>query len=144
MPISLLKSLLGPWDMVKGNLLKDLEKIQTALNGIPPSPTYLPPRSAFLVTGAYPAINTDTTDIFCLLRLDTNVESFTMNLQGTPVNGQQLMVRVMDDGTPRTLTWGPKFADANAMLPTTTSGGSVYNYTQLCYNTITQTWDCII
>lgn len=144
MAISLLKTILGPWEQARGNLLKDLQRIQEFLNKLPDPPTVILPRSTFIVTGAYPSIDTDSFDFFAILRLDTDIASFSMNLKGTPVEGQQLVIRIQDDGTPRNIVWGPKFADANNILPSGTSGASTYSYNLFIYNDITKTWDCVI
>lgn len=48
------------------------------------------------------------------------------NPSGTPVNGQKLIVRIKDDGTPRALTYDTQFrASSDLALPTTTVLGKV-------------------
>jgi hypothetical protein len=66
----------------------------------------------------------------------------TTNLSGTPVNGQKLTIRILDNGTARAITWGASFASRGATLPTTTII-SKYLYVGLIYNSTASTWDCV-
>lgn len=142
MPISLLKKVVGDWQNVRDSLFKDLQKIESYLNAIPASPDSIPPRSDSVFTSPTPAIDTDLTDFFFINRLSEPIQSFTMNLSGDPVEGQRLTIRILDDGTPRVISWGSSFASREATLPTTTSA-STYLYIELVYNAITSTWDCL-
>jgi hypothetical protein len=101
-----------------------------------------PARTNTTASSATPAINVDTTDIFTITALATNVTSFTTSLTGTPVNGQHLTIRILDDGTARSLAWGASFASRGAILPTTTILGK-YMYVGFIWNSTTSTWDCI-
>lgn len=100
------------------------------------------PRSATVASAAAPAINTDTTDIFTITALAADITSMTTNLTGTPLEGQRLTVRFLDDGTARAIAWGASFASRGATLPTTTVI-SKYLYVELIWNAATTTWDCI-
>ena len=66
----------------------------------------------------------------------------TTNLSGTPVNGQKLIIRILDNGTARAITWGASFAARGVELPTTTVL-SKYLYTGFIYNSTTSTWDLV-
>lgn len=91
---------------------------------------------------ATPTINTDTTDMFTITALATAITSMTTNLTGTPVNGQKLIIRILDDGTARAITWGASFVNRGATLPTTTVLGK-YHYIGLIWNSTTSTWDAV-
>ncbi|MES2006897.1 MAG: collagen-like protein [Patescibacteria group bacterium] len=71
--------------------------------------------------GATPTTNTDNDDIAEFTGLNTAITSMTTNLSGTPVNGDLLEFRFLDDGTARAITWGTSFANGGLVnLPTTT------------------------
>jgi Na+/H+ antiporter NhaC len=44
----------------------------------------------------------------------------TTNLTGTPIDGQQLWVRIKDAGTAKAITWGASFISGPATLLATT------------------------
>ena len=71
--------------------------------------------------GATPTTNTDNVDIQTFTGLGTAITSMTTNLSGTPVDGDKLEFRFIDDGTARAITWGSSFASSGSVtLPTTT------------------------
>ena len=71
--------------------------------------------------GATPSTNTDTTDVRTLTGLDAAISSMTTNLSGTPVDGDLIEFRFLDNGTARAITWGASFvASGTVALPTTT------------------------
>ena len=66
------------------------------------------------------------------------------NPSGTPTEGQSLIIRILDDGTARALTWGANFRAMGNALPTTTVLSKTM-YLGFKYNTqgaITK-WDLI-
>ena len=89
-----------------------------------------------------PTINTDNTDIHTITALAAAITSMTTNLSGTPVNGQKIIIRILDDGTARAITWGSSFASRGATLPTITVL-SKYQYNGFIYNSTTSTWDLV-
>jgi hypothetical protein len=97
-----------------------------------------------IASSALPAINTDITDLFTITALAENITSFTTNLTGNPESKVKntLIIRIKDNGTARTITWGASFASRGATLPTTTLL-SKYVYVGFIYNEITSTWDCV-
>src|SRR6185369_12260862 len=97
-------------------------------------------RTNTTASSATPAINTDTTDIFTITALATAITSMTSSLTGTPINGQTLVIRILDNGSPRAITWGAKFASRGAILPTTTVA-SKYLYVGVIYNSTATVWD---
>lgn len=142
MPLTLLKRVVGKWEDVRDFVFKDLQHIESYLNRLPESPDSLPPRSDSVFSSPTPSINTDLTDFFFINQLSEPIQSFTMNLQGEPVEGQRLTIRILDNGTPRVIQWGSSFRSSEATLPTTTTASS-YLYIELAYNAITSTWDCL-
>lgn len=100
------------------------------------------PRATTEASSATPTINTDNTDIHTITALAANITSFTTNLSGTPTEGQKLIIRIIDNGTARTIAWGASFAARGVALPTTTVL-SKYLYVGFIWNTVTSTWDCI-
>lgn len=62
------------------------------------------------------------------------------NPTGTWVQGQKLLVRIKDNGTARTITWGTNYRNMGTTLPATT----VINKTLYCefvYNSTDGKWD---
>ena len=100
------------------------------------------PRTNTVTTSANPAINTDTTDEFTITALSDVIASFTTNLTGNPVNGQKLMIRILDAGVAKGITWGASFVSRGATLPTTTVLGK-YLYVGLIWNSTSTTFDCV-
>jgi len=95
-----------------------------------------------VASSATPSINVDTADIFTITALATNITSMTSGLSGTPVNGQKLVIRIKDDGTARTISWGASFVARGVALPTTTVI-SKYLYVGFMYNSTASVWDCV-
>ncbi|HUD74521.1 MAG TPA: hypothetical protein VMQ76_05565 [Terracidiphilus sp.] len=99
-------------------------------------------RSHAVTYNASPTWVSDTYDYFTF-DLSGNITNFTTNLTGTPVAGDQLLVRLYGNGGARTLTaWGTKFAARGAALLTTVPSGK-YCYALFIWNEITSTWDCV-
>lgn len=62
---------------------------------------------------------------------------------GTPANGQGLMIRMKDNGTPRALAWNAAYrASADLALPSTTVA-SKWLYVGFIYNSADSKWDLI-
>ena len=64
------------------------------------------------------------------------------NPTGTPNDGQRLIIRIKDNGTARTITWGTAYASVGATLPTTTVV-SKWVYIGLIYNASASQWHCV-
>jgi len=94
------------------------------------------------VSNATPTINTDNSDMHTITALAAAITSFTSSLSGTPTSGQTLIIRIKDDGTARTITWGASFASRGATLPATTTLSKV-TYVGLIWNSTASIWDCI-
>jgi len=104
--------------------------------------TRVNPRTTTEASSGTPTINTDNTDIHTITAQAAAITSFTTNLSGTPVNGQKLIIRILDDGTARAITWGASFASRGATLPTTTVL-SKYQYNGFIWNSTASKWDCV-
>jgi len=99
-------------------------------------------RVGTVASDATPTINTDNVDLFTITALAAAITSFTTNLSGTPTIGQSLIIRILDNGTARAITWGASFASRGATLPTTTVL-SKYLYVGFLWNGVASTWDCV-
>jgi hypothetical protein len=64
------------------------------------------------------------------------------NPSGTPVNFQQLIIRIKDNGTAQTISWGSAYESVGATLPTTTTAGK-WVYIGLIYNSSASQWQCV-
>ena len=81
-------------------------------------------RATITATSSAPAINTDTTDVYEISALSTNITSFTTNLTGSPQVSDQLEIWIRDNGTSRTLAFGTAFSNSpDLLLPTATTAG---------------------
>lgn len=100
------------------------------------------PRITTIVSEATPTINTDNCDCVTITALAANITSMTSGLSGTPTNFQKLIIRIKDDGTARTITWGAKYVNRGVALPTTTIISKVTTV-GLEYDSVAAVWGCI-
>ena len=94
-------------------------------------------------SSATPTPNADTTDLYYLSAL-AEAAAFGAPT-GSPVEGQKLVIRVLDNGTARALNWNAGaggYIARGVELPTTTVL-SKYLYVGLIYNAIAAKWDCV-
>lgn len=61
---------------------------------------------------------------------------------GTPTDGQRLLVRILDDGTTRTLSWNAIYRAVGVTLPTATTVNKTL-YVGMMYNSASSTWDVL-
>ena len=61
---------------------------------------------------------------------------------GSPEDGQKLTIRIIDNGTPQTLSWNAIYQVIGTTLPTTTVA-SKYTYVGLIYNGQASKWDVV-
>ena len=99
-------------------------------------------RTNTVASSATPSVNTDTTDEFTITALAVAITSMTTNLTGTPVNGDMLLVRIKDNGTAQSITWGASFRQCGATLPTTTVISKTL-YILFIWNSTDSIWDCV-
>jgi hypothetical protein len=79
-------------------------------------------------------------DIYAYTALAANL---TINAPtGTPVDGNKLLFRILDDGTSRTLTWNATFTAIGVALPTATVPNKT-TYVGCIYNANNTRWDVI-
>lgn len=59
---------------------------------------------------------------------------------GTPVHGKKLILRIVDDGSPRALNWNAIYRAIGVTLPTTTVASKTM-YLGMTYNSTDVKWD---
>lgn len=81
-----------------------------------------------------------TTDIVAFTALAADL---TINAPiGTPVNGNKLIFRILDNGTSRTLTWNATYTVIGVTLPTSTTVSKTV-YVGCIYNSAASRWDVV-
>lgn len=109
----------------------------------PPSSERIAKRVLALSAGsATPAINTDLYDVVHITAQSAAITSFTTNLTGTPVDGDELRISITDNGTARAITWGASFEASTVALPTTTVISTRLDV-KFYWNTETSKWRCM-
>lgn len=98
-------------------------------------------RALTITQSATPTINTDNTDVAHITGLAQAITSFTTNLSGTPVAGDELRIDITDNGTARALAWGASFEHGASDLPATTEV-SIRLDVVLFWNPVTSKWRC--
>jgi hypothetical protein len=61
---------------------------------------------------------------------------------GTPVDGDKLIFRILDNGTPQTLSWNATYTIIGVTLPTTTTANKT-TYVGCIYNANNTRWDVV-
>ena len=89
---------------------------------------------------AAPSFSADSYEAVSITALATNITSFSVS--GTPADFQKLLVRIKDNGTARTITWGSQFESKGVSLPTTTTSSKALTIGFL-YDSATSKWGCI-
>lgn len=88
-------------------------------------------------------IDGDVTDVYNAYNLNGNVTFLTPS--GTPVDGQKLLIRLKDNGTPRSITWtgtSGAFRAVGITLPANTTGSKI-TYVGCVYNSTDVFWDAV-
>ncbi len=97
-------------------------------------------RVSTVADSATPTPNADTDDEYTVTAL---AQSATFGAPtGTPTDGQGLIIRILDNGTARTLAWNAIYTAIGVTLPTTTTL-SKYTYVGCIYNSTSTKWDVI-
>lgn len=79
-------------------------------------------------------------DQYCYTALAANL---TINAPiGTPLDGNKLLFRILDNGTSRTLTWNATFTAIGVVIPTATTINKT-TYVGCVYNASATRWDVI-
>lgn len=101
------------------------------------------PRVTTITSSATPTFSTDATDMLVITALATAVTSMTSGMTGTAVNGQRLMVRIKDNGTTQSITWGANFISSGiAALPTATVASKTHHI-GFIYDSTAAKWVCM-
>jgi hypothetical protein len=61
---------------------------------------------------------------------------------GTPVDGNKLILRILDNGTGRAITWNATYTVIGTTLPTTTTASKML-YVGCIYNSTNTRWDVV-
>jgi hypothetical protein len=85
-------------------------------------------------------IDADVTDQYNVTALATGMTIAAPT--GTPTDGQKLIIRILDNGTARALTWNAIFRVVGTILPTTTVVSKT-TYVGAIYNVAAVRWDVI-
>lgn len=100
-------------------------------------------RTGTTASSATPTINTDNVDMYSITALAANITSMTTNLSGTPSDGDKLLLRIKDNGSSRTITWGASFVSSGiATLLAATAAGKQHTV-GLIYSSATSKWVCL-
>jgi len=98
------------------------------------------PLTVSIATSTTPTPDADACDQFNITALDDDATFGAPS--GTPVDGQKLIIRILDDSTPRSLSWNAIYTARGTDLPTTTTADKLL-YVGLIYNDAASTWDCV-
>ena len=91
-------------------------------------------------SNATPSINIDNVSAHSITALAADITSVTIT--GTPSNFDKLLIRILDNGTARAITWGSSFEAKGVALPTTTVISKVLTV-GFIYDTVTSKWGCV-
>lgn len=98
------------------------------------------PRASTIATTATLTPNSDSFDI-----VSVTAQAGTLSIaapSGLPTDGQQLIIRLRDNGTTRALTWNAVYSRYSSDLPTTTVVSSTMTYIFL-WNASANAWDLV-
>ena len=91
---------------------------------------------------AHPPLNTDITDVYEILNQNTNITDFTINVTGTPVAGQMLVIMMTTAAGTHGINWGSLWENGQShTLPTTIS--PIKTTAGFIWNTATHAWRCV-
>lgn len=100
----------------------------------------LNPRSASAATATSLTPDISLKDVYAYTAL---ASALTINAPiGTPLNGNKLLFRLLDNGTSRALTWNATYTVIGVTLPTSTTAGKT-TYVGCIYNADNTRWDVI-
>ena len=98
------------------------------------------PRVGTTASGATITPTGDSSDMYTVTALAVNATIAAPS--GTPNNGQSLLIRIIDNGTSRTLTWNAIYNVIGVTLPTATTI-SKHHYIGCKYNSANSKWDVL-
>ena len=100
----------------------------------------LPTRVFSIESAAIHNPNASSTDLYAI---EAQSENMTMGMpSGTPVQGQKLMIRIKDNGTPRNIIWNAIYRPIGMVLPLITTISKTI-YIGFIYNSVDNKWDCL-
>lgn len=115
-----------------------LNALDTAVN----ANTQGRPVVSSITSSATPAINTDNCTQFEITAQAVAITSMSSGLSGTPADGQKLILRIKDNGSPQTITWGSSWRAVGTTLPANTiPTGTIY--VEAHYNSADSVWDVV-
>lgn len=85
-------------------------------------------------------VNVNNYDMFIAKNLSSNIT--IANPTGEPVDGQGILIRIKDNGTARTITYGGLYRAVGVTLPTATLSNRVM-YLSARYNADDTRWDIV-
>ncbi len=109
-------------------------------SGASSSVTFVAPRTTTVTSSATPTPNASTTDVYILTALAAGATFGAPT--GTPVEAQNLLIRVTDNGTARTLAWNAAYRAVGVTLPTTTVISKTL-YVGARWNSTASKWDVL-
>jgi hypothetical protein len=105
------------------------------------------------ISGRYnPRVSTTTSTATLTPNISTNdqynltAQAATLTIAaptGTPLNGNKLIIRVLDNGSAQTLSWNATYTPIGITLPTVTTAGKML-YVGCIYNADNTRWDVVL
>ena len=102
----------------------------------------LAPRVRTVESEAVPYMDVNQFDHLEITAQGEAITSMTTNLVGDPYNLQEMIIRIKDNGTQRSITWGNKFEACGAALPANTTVGKRHTL-RFIYSTASSKWGCV-
>ena len=99
-------------------------------------------REQTIVSGDGVRPSADGDDIVTVTALSQSLEVLNPSPAHTVMQGQKLILRIMDDGTPRAITWGDQYRAIQSSLPATTIASKTL-YLGFMYNVADTKWDLV-
>lgn len=94
----------------------------------------------YIVSDAAPIVSCDKYQFVSITALAAAITGVTVT--GSPVDFQELVFRIKDNGTLRAIAFGSQFIAKGVALPTTTAAGKLLT-TSFQYDSVTGKWGCI-
>lgn len=101
------------------------------------------PRIGTTTSSATPSITVTSYDQFNITALATNITSMTSGLSGSLVDGQKLMIRIKDNGTSRTITWGSSYQSSGVATLLAATVASKTHFVGLIYDSVVAKLICV-
>jgi Collagen triple helix repeat (20 copies) len=105
----------------------------------PGGPTNRPAETT-VTSSSTPTPNSNITDIYTVTALAVGATFGAPT--GSPTDGQNMLIRIKDSGSPQSLAWNAVYVPIGVVLPTTTVSGK-YLYVGIVYNSQASTWDVL-